>query len=365
MGAIPLSSISLSEIERAYVTQAMADGMLSSTGPFVSAFERAFAERIGVNHVVATASGSSALQLIMSALRIERGDEVIMPALTFAAPASVIIHAGARPVFCDIDQESWTLDPQQVEQAITPNTKAILAVDVFGHPCNYDALTALGVPVIEDAAEAHGAFFLNRPVGSFGIASAFSFFANKAIGSGEGGCVCTDDSELAARLRMLNNFGMDPQRRYWHLEAGFNHRMTNLTAAVALGQVERWDELMAGRAAVTALYDALLSHREITRRPRATWAKEATWLYTVATRQRTSVLASCKRRGIDAREIWPIVPISPAFSKFANAWYPIARQVAATAMWLPTWSDMPEDVVRRVVDAVVDGLEGGDGNEIT
>jgi perosamine synthetase len=358
-GPIPLSSLSLSAIERTYVNRAMADGMLSSTGPFVRAFERAFAERIGVRHVVATNSGTSALELVMWALGIGPGDEVIVPALTFAAPASVIIHTGARPVFCDIDQESWTLDPKQVAQAITPNTKAILAVDILGHPCDYNALEAFGIPVIEDAAEAHGACYFDRPVGSLGIASVFSFFANKSIAAGEGGCVGTDDADLAARLRMLNNFGIDPLRRYWHLEAGFNYRMTNLTAAVALGQVERWDELMAGRARVAAAYDAGLSKADITRRPRAAWAREAVWLYTIATEHRASILASCERRGIDAREIWPILPESPAFRGFATTSYPVAQRVAATAMWLPTWSDMPENSVGRVVDAVFAGLADG------
>jgi perosamine synthetase len=356
---IPLSSLSLSAIERTYVDRAMAEGMLSSTGPFVRAFECAFAERIGVRHVIATASGTSALELLMWALRIGPGDEVIVPALTFAAPASAVIHVGARPVFCDIDQESWTLDPKEVAQAITANTKAILAVDILGHPCDYRALEALGVPIIEDAAEAHGAFYVDRPVGSLGIASAFSFFANKAIAAGEGGCVGTDDPDLAARLRMLNNFGMDPQRRYRHLEPGFNYRMTNLTAAVALGQVERWDELMAGRARVAAAYDAGLSRAEITRRPRAAWAREAVWLYTIATEHRASILASCGARGIDAREIWPILPTNPAFCRFAAASYPVAQRVAETALWLPTWSDMPEDAVGRVIDAVVAGLAGG------
>jgi perosamine synthetase len=354
---IPLSSISLSATERAYVDQAMATGMLSSTGPFVSAFERAFAERIGVRHVLATSSGTAALELIMRALGVTYDDEVIVPALTFAAPASVIMHVGARPVFCDIDEESWTLDPKLVAQALTPRTKAILAVDVFGHPCDYDALTDFGVPVIEDAAEAHGAFYRERPVGSLGIASAFSFFANKAIGTGEGGCVGTNDSDLAARLRVLNNFGMDPRRRYWHVEPGFNSRMTNLTAAVGLGQVERWDELMAGRARVAAAYDSGLEKAEVTRRPRAIWAQEAVWLYTIASEHRTSILASCETSGIDAREIWSPLPMSPAFCKFATASYPVAERVAANAMWLPTWSDMPETAIRRVVDAVVAGLD--------
>ena len=356
MGGIPLSAVSLSRVEREYVLEALDQGVLSSTGSHVRRFEERIAAKIGVAHAVATASGTSALELVLRAMRIGPSDEVIVPALTFASPALAALLVGAVPVFADVTPEDWTLDPDAVRRAITPKTRAVVAVDVLGHPCDFERLADLGVPIIEDAAEAHGATYKGRMAGSFGIASIFSFHANKAITCGEGGCVLTDDRALADRVRQLNAFGMDPDRRYWHIEVGSNHRMANLVAAVALGQVERWDSLVAGRTRVAAAYDWALRAVPVERRPVAPWAREAVWLYTVATDHREAVLASCAHHGIDARAIWPSLPENPAFAPFAHARCPHARRVSERAIWLPTWSDMPEKSVQAVAAAVAEAL---------
>jgi perosamine synthetase len=363
MNKIPLSSVCLSELERRYVLEALDEGMISSSGPHVKRFEDLICRRVGVEHAIATASGTSALELLLRAMDIGLKDEVIVPALTFASPGLAVALVGATPVFADVTSETWTLDPGKVAELLTARTRAIIAVDVLGHPCDYDKLENLGVPIIEDAAEAHGATYKGRPAGSCGIASIFSFHANKTITSGEGGCVLTNDKHLAARVRKLNSFGMDVDCRYWHTEIGSNHRMANLVAAVALGQLERWDDLVAARRRVAESYDCALQSLPLQRRPVAEWAGESVWLYTVATERRASVLASCSRNGVDARPLWPSLPKNPVFAEFVRAECPRAEAISSSALWLPTWSGMPQESIDAVASAVAGAFAVEIGNK--
>lgn len=354
---IPLSTIDLGEAEGRLVQEVMTSTMISSAGPMVPAFEAALAAHLGVAHVVATASGSCALELALRALGIGPGDEVIVPALTFAAPVSAVVVVGAVPVIVDVSPETWTLDPRQVARHIGPRTRAIVAVDVLGHPADYDALAEFGLPIVEDAAEAAGAAYKGRPAGSLGTLAIMSFHANKVITTGEGGCVATDDADLAALVRQLSNFGMSPARRYWHERSGHNYRMTALAAAVGLGQTQRWAELIGARARVTRWYDEALAGLEVVRRPVAPWAQESTWLYTIASHRRPEILSACAARGIDARAIWPAVTEQPAFRDHATAACPVARAVSESAVWLPTAAAMTRADVEAVADSVLAGLE--------
>lgn len=348
---IPLSSVTLSELERRYVLDALDAGAVSSSALAVGAFERAIAAATGRREAVATNSGTSALELTLQALGCGPGDEVVVPALSFASPALVVQRLGARPVFADVD-DTWTLDPTDAARVLSPRTKAIVAVDVFGHPCNYDALAELGVPVVEDAAEAFGAAYRDRPVGAFGVAAIFSLHANKVVSSGEGGCIVLDGPELADRLRQLNAFGMAPERRYWHTDPGCNFRMSGLVAALALAQLERADALIDGRRRVAAAYDAALAGLPLQRRPVADWARESVWLYTLAARDRAAVLESCRAHGVDARAVWPALPENPVFRPLGPRPCPRARALAAQAFWLPTWADMGAEDCAAVVAAV-------------
>ena len=245
---VPLSSIELGPEEIRLVEEAIHTGWVSSTGPNVLEFEKLLAKRAGRQYAVAVANGTLALELVLRALGIGPGDEVIVPALTFVAPAAVVATVGAHPVFVDVSPESWTLDPAGLAHARTPKTRAVIAVDVLGHPADYDAIASAlpGIPVIEDAAEAHGATYRGRPVGSMGIAATFSFHANKTISTGEGGAVVSDDLGLVEHMRLLMNHGMTKERPYYHEVVGHNFRMTNVTAAIGVGQVNRWDELHSG-----------------------------------------------------------------------------------------------------------------------
>ncbi len=267
MMRVPLCQVQLSDKEISYAEDALNTGWISGTGAYVEKFERAVAAKVECERVVAVSSGTTALHLALLALDIGPGDEVIVPALTFVSPAAVVKHVGGRPVFADIAPDSWTLDTDHVRQLINDRTKAIIAVDLLGHSCDYEKLSRLGVTLIEDAAQAHGARYRNKPVGSFGRMSTFSFHANKAVCSGEGGCVATNDHELADHMRLITNHGMSPQRPYWHDVVGHNFRMTNVTAAIGLGQVERWEQLVAARNQVAEAYRQGLADQPCNRVP--------------------------------------------------------------------------------------------------
>jgi perosamine synthetase len=351
---VPLSRPDLVEVERDYVMAAIESGWISGTGPHLTEFERRLADKIGRQHVVAVANGTLALELILRGMGIGPGDEVIVPALTFAAPATSVLAVGASVVLVDISSDTWTIDPARVAGALTARTRAVIAVDVMGHPADYDALAQLGTPIIEDAAEAHGARYKGRPCGSFGVASVFSFHANKAIATGEGGCAATGSADLAASMRLLANHGMTADRPYVHEVVGRNFRMTNLVAAVGLGQLDRWDELLAGRKRVSDEYGKRLHASACSSRPVAEWAHYAPWLHTITVDNRDAVLPLIRQRGIDARAIWPTLSSQPLFGK--PKYCPVAEQVAATALWLPTSSVMTSDDVKYVADAVTDAL---------
>lgn len=358
---IPLSSISLTPLEVGYARDALESGWISSSGPYVGRFERALAAKIGRKHVTAVLNGTTALELALRGLGIGPGDEVIVPALTFVAPAAVVVTVGASPVFADVTPETWTVDPAEVKRLVTRRTRAAIAVDVLGHPCDFAALSALGIPVVEDAAEAHGALFHGSPTGSFGVISVFSFFANKTISTGEGGCVATDDAGLADRMRLVASHGMTKERPYWHDVVGHNFAMTNVAAAVGLGQVERWDELVGARNAVARRYDQLLGGMDgdgFGRRPVAPWAREACWLYTVTAPQREALVSALRDAGIDARGIWTALPDLPLYANAVRGDYPVARRIARTALWLPTFAQMSEDQIRDVASTLADALQG-------
>jgi perosamine synthetase len=348
---VPLSAVDLHDAERAYVNSAVESGWISGTGPFVHQFETRLADRIQRPYVIAVANGTLALELALRALDVGPGDEVIVPVLTFAAPALSVLAVRASPILVDVSPASWTLCPHRVAEAITARTRAIIAVDVLGHPADYDALTGLGVPVIEDAAEAHGAHYKGAPVGSFGDIAIFSFHANKAIATGEGGCVATDSAELADRMRLIANHGMHPDRPYVHEIVGRNYRMTNVVAAIGLGQLDRWDELIGNRKRVSSAYERLLEGTGCLPRPVADWADYSCWLHTVQAANRDEIVAMVRRHGVDARAIWPLLSTQPLFGVTDRS-FSVAEAIADTAFWLPTYSGLTVAEIEFVADAV-------------
>lgn len=263
MTFIPVAAPVIDEREIEYVTDAVRSGWVSSLGPYIPKFEQAFADYVGVEHGIAVSSGTAGLHLAIHTLGIGPGDEVLVPDLTFVATANTVIQTGATPVFVDVDPDTWCIDPEAIKKAITPKTKAIIPVHLYGHPADMNQIMEIAklyhLFVIEDAAESHGASLEGKKVGSFGDIGIFSFYGNKIITTGEGGIVMTNDSTLADRLRYLKDHGMSPQKRYYHTELGFNYRMTNIQAAIGLAQMEQIENFIAKKRTIFETYSKYLS----------------------------------------------------------------------------------------------------------
>lgn len=240
---IPVAEPSLDGREKEYVMECLESGWISGSGKYIDRFEESFARFCNARHGVAVANGTVALHVALLALGITAGDEVIVPDLTYIAAANSVLYCNAKPVFADVDPVTWTLNPAEVERKITPRTRAIIAVHLYGHPVEMGQIQKLAknhkLFIIEDAAEAHGAEYKGRRIGSIGDIATFSFYGNKIITTGEGGMIVTNDDTLARQSRLLKGQGMDPERRYWFPMLGYNYRMTNIQAAIGLAQ---WSE---------------------------------------------------------------------------------------------------------------------------
>lgn len=282
---IPVNEPLLDGNERRYLNECIDTGWISSEGPFVKRFEEAFATRVGRRHGIAVCNGSVALDAAVAALGLGAGDEVILPAFTIISCAAAIVRAGAVPVLVDSDPIAWNMDVTQIEARITPRTKAIMVVHIYGLPVDMDPVLALaekhGLAIIEDAAEMHGQTYKGRPCGSFGEISTFSFYPNKHITTGEGGMIVTDDDVLAERCRGLRNLCFLPGKRFVHEELGWNFRMTNLQAALGVAQLERLDEFVARKRRMGALYSSLLADLDTVEKPppQTDYAENIYWVY--------------------------------------------------------------------------------------
>jgi perosamine synthetase len=354
--------------ELAYVTECLETGWISSRGRFIGLFEDAFAAYCGVGHAVACNNGTTALHLALVALGVQPGDEVIVPTLTYIASANTVTYCGATPVFVDCDPVTFNIDPAQIEARITPRTKGIMPVHLYGHPADMDPIRAIaerhGLFILEDAAEAIGAAYRGRRTGGLGDCAAFSFFGNKIITTGEGGMVTTDDAALAARLRLYRSQGMDPDRRYWFPVIGYNYRMTNVAAAIGLGQLERIDAHLAARRRVAEGYDRRLAplagRIELPRT--AAWADHVLWMYTILTpsdgsADRDAVAAALAAVDIETRPVFPPLHGLPPYRALDRGPYPHASAVAARGLNLPTHAQLTEGDLDRIAEALAKALD--------
>jgi perosamine synthetase len=244
------------------VLDAFLSSWISSKGPYVEKFEDEFSGFVGIRHGIAVSNGTVALHLALVALGIGPGDEVIVPDLTFAATINAVLYCGATPVLVDVDAESWCMSLAVVEAAVTPRTKAIIPVHLYGRPAEMGPIAAFakhhGIAVVEDCAEAHGARYAGRQVGTFGDIACFSFYANKIVTTGEGGMCLTDSPELAGALRVLRDHGMSPERCYWHERVGFNYRLTNLQASIGHAQLKRVQDTLKRNKDIVEMYRVAL-----------------------------------------------------------------------------------------------------------
>lgn len=358
---IPVAAPVLAGREKEYVADCMESGWISSSGKYVELFEAAFAEFCGVRHAVTCCNGTVALHLALAALGVGQGDEVLVPTLTFVATANAVTYCGARPVFVDSEAETWNLDPARIEEKITPRTKGIVAVHLYGHPAEMDALRSVarrrGLFLLEDAAEAHGALYKGARAGSLGDAAAFSFYGNKIIATGEGGMVTTNDDALAARVRLLRGQGMDPERRYWFPVVGYNYRMMNIPAAIGLAQLERAGWHVGRRREVAAAYLRLLRGvPSLRRQAESEWAEHAYWMFTVilgdeAAASRDRVMERLNEHGIETRPVfYPIHQLPPYRDAARGEDFPVAESLARRGVSLPTWAGLSADDVSYVCE---------------
>lgn len=363
---VPVNEPSLDGNEKKYLSECIDSGWISSEGPFVQRLEQEFAARMGRRFGSAVANGSVALDAAVKALDLGPGDEVILPTFTIISCAAAIVRAGATPVLVDSELDTWNMDLGQVERKITPRTRAVMAVHIYGLPVDMDALLAItkprGIKLIEDAAQMHGQTCRGRPCGSFGELSTFSFYPNKHVTTGEGGMIVTDDEGLAERCRSLRNLCFIPGKRFVHEELGWNFRMSNLQAALGCAQLERLDTFITRKRHMGRRYDELLANVSGIQKPltRTTWAENIYWVYGVVLDDGLPFdAAEAMRRlgvqGVGCRPFfWPMheQPVFRRMGLFRDARYPVAERLARRGFYLPSGLALTESQINRVADAI-------------
>jgi perosamine synthetase len=363
---IPVNQPLLDGNERRYLNECIDEGWISSEGPFVRRLEEQLAARVARRHGVAVCNGSAALDAAVAALRLEPGDEVILPAFTIISCAAAIVRAGAVPVLVDSHRDTWCMDVAAIEDKVTSRTRAIMPVHIYGLPVDMDPLLALAkrrsLFVIEDAAEAHGLHYKGRPCGSFGTLSTFSFYPNKHVTTGEGGMILCNDTALAERCRYLRNLCFQPERRFVHEELGWNLRMSNLQAAVGVAQLERLDEFVARKRRMGAAYDAALDGLRGVQLPCAAtpYAENAYWVYgmvldDVVGFDAAEAMARLAKLGVGTRPFfWPLheQPVLRKLGLFAGEHYPVAERLARRGFYVPSGVALRDEQLRTVAAAV-------------
>jgi len=347
---VPVNEPLLSGNEKKYLTECIDTGWISSEGPFVKKFESAFATSVGRKHGIAVTNGTAALQAAVAALDISDGDEIILPAFTIISCAAAVVRAGATPVLVDCDPVTWNMEVSQIEAKITPKTKAIMPVHIYGLPVDMAAVETIAkkhnLKIIEDAAEAHGQSCYDRPCGSFGDISIFSFYPNKLVTTGEGGMIATDDDAIADRCRQLRNLCFQPAKRFVHEELGWNFRMTNLQAAVGLAQLEQIDEFAAKKRRIGKRYTDLLGGIKKITLPaeRTPYAENIYWVYGIllndsAGFDAADAMARLREKGIGTRPFfWPMhqQPVFQKMGLFKGQVYPAAERIAKHGFYIPS-----------------------------
>lgn len=359
---IPISRPSLGSLEREYLLDAFDSGWISSLGSYVEKAEHLLRLATGTQHAAVVSNGTTALHLALLALDVGPGDEVIIPATTYVATLNAVLYVGATPVIVDVDPGDWCICPTATAEAVTKKTKAIIAVDLYGHPADYTALHGVcrdrGIAVIADAAESIGALRGGVPVGSLADVSIFSFFGNKVVTSGEGGALTTSNSEIDRRVRQLRNQGNHSSIRYFHEVLGYNYRMTNLSAAILTAQLERIAELVQRRSDVIDRYRLLLDGDTfVTPQGVADQVQPSPWMFSVTLNsstasQRDEIIRIMQHAGVETRPVFQSLTQMPYLTLRRTPELPVAHRLASTGISLPTHPDLSEVEVDEVVAAL-------------
>jgi perosamine synthetase len=339
--------------EKEYVSQCMDSTWISSKGEFISKFERGFADFIGAEHATTVSNGTVAIHLALEALGIGPGDEVIVPTLTYIASVNTILQTGAKPVFVDSLESTWQVDPKDVEAKITPRTKAVMVVHLYGLPCDMDSLTNIcqknNLLLVEDCAEAFGTFYKGQHVGTFGDIATFSFFGNKTITTGEGGMVVAKNKEVLARAYHLKNQGVSPAREYWHDVVAYNYRMTNICAAIGLAQLEQAIDILAKKRQVADWYREELEDLPLSCHKEIPETKHSFWMCSIAVddaAHRNPLREHLKQVGIETRPLFFPSHTMPHCAMSES--FPIAESLASRGINLPSYPALTKKQVQDI-----------------
>lgn len=369
---IPVNEPLLNGNEKKYLCECIDSGWISSEGPFVTQFEEEMAEKVERKYGIAVCNGSAALELAVAALGLEPGDEIILPAFTIISCAATIVRQGYMPVLVDCDPLTWNMDVHAIESKITPKTKAIMVVHIYGLPVDMDPILELaskyGLKVIEDAAEMHGQTYKGKPCGSFGDISVFSFYPNKHVTTGEGGMLVTDDQSLAGKCSSMRNLCFKSGRRFIHDELGYNFRMTNLQAAIGLAQLERLGKFIGIKRAMGRYYTQLLSNVPGLQLPLAgtAYADNIYWVYGIVLEEEVpfdalEMMHRLKEKHIGSRPFfWPMhqQPVFLKMGLFKGEEYPVAERISRRGLYIPSGLALTGEQMERAAKAVKEIMEG-------
>lgn len=365
---VPVCTPVLDGREREYVSNCLDTNWISSLGEYIPRFERSFAELCDAAYGVSCSSGTAAVHLALEALDIGPGDEVIIPAFSLIVSANTVCMTGATPVLVDATPDTWCIDPEKIEAKITPRTKAIMVVHMYGHPCDMDAISEIArrheLFVIEDAAQAHGARFRGRVVGGIGDVGCFSFYGNKILTTGEGGMLVTSDRALSERAALLRNQAFE-EERFLHHHVGFNYRMTNIQAAIGLAQCEKLADKVHRKIEIASIYSELLADEADLRLPvRACGCDPVYWMYGLVLeesfgRSMRDVRARLAAEGVDTRSFFVPLNRQPVYQGNHRRWpdlrgsYPVSEQLGAQGFYLPSGLNLTREDQTYVVDRLL------------
>jgi perosamine synthetase len=342
--------------EKEYVAECL-ESLWISKGEFNSLFEQKFAEYLGCADATTVCNGTAALHVALLALGIGPGDEVIVPTLTYIASVNMIAHVGATPVFVDSLPSTWQLDPDDVRRKLTNRTRAVMAVHLYGLPCDMTQLTRIcrenGLLLIEDCAEAFGSSYAEQPVGTFGDIATFSFFGNKTITTGEGGMVVAKEPELVDRVRHLKGQGVSQVKEYWHDVLGFNYRMSNISAAIGLAQLEKVDTILEKKRCVAEWYRQKLRDQPLALQTEVEGTRHSFWMCSALAADeftRDGLRAHLRRRGIETRPTFHPAHTMPVFQTTER--FPVAEAIGQRGLSLPSYPDLSEDLVNHVCASI-------------
>jgi perosamine synthetase len=364
---IPVSEPLVTQREIELVLDCLKSGWISSAGKYLDQFENSWAKYCNMPYGIAVSNGTTALQIAVRLLDLQPGDEVIMPTFTIISCAQAVTYCGGVPVLIDSDPHNWQMDVSQIESKITPRTRAIMVVHIYGHPADMDSILELAkkhnLMVIEDAAEVHGAEYKEQKCGGFGDISVFSFYANKLITTGEGGMVLTKRDDFSEKARSLRNLCFQKSRRFLHEEMGYNYRLTNIQAALGVAQLERIEQIVERKRAIAHLYNQSLKNIPGIELPvEEPWAKNVYWVYGIIIKEKSGLngeqfARKLALKGVETRPFFLGMHEQPVFHKmglFINEQYPVAERLAVQGIYIPSGLTIKDDEIEQVSEAVRD-----------